>query len=376
VYKNDIQLILNKLSTKRNRNCCRKVLDYELESESEEEEEEEIEQQEVLNSYKSSIVPNESHRIGKAISPQRTTISERKEVPEKPSFHHTSLRTEVPAYEDKVERGQKSMSKPQKNNTKSKPFNIRETPKKNHSSTPHNKVENSLKSPQNKVETSQRERGKFIFENERNSEDIQQKQHKFEEKETKILSNTHDFEQENKEIETFKNEDSRKFTKNLYNIKEKNKKKLLEERNQANISEKLKKNQSKSSANPTPKLPINNSSSHSSLGNLNGIMDLGEKNRTHPPQSVMTKKEAKRHETLTLDKQQKTKPLIGKKKTDVIKRHETMNSFDGRESQNPTLTANTLVNNHEQSDSESSEEEKATVPSSNNFNRKSKSKID
>lgn len=49
-----------------------------------------------------------------------------------------------------------------------------------------------------------------------------------------------------------------------------------------------------------------------------------------------------------------------------------MNSFEDNDSVDPTLTANTIVNDHQQSYYHSSEEEKVTVPSSNNVTQKGK----
>jgi hypothetical protein len=78
---------------------------------------------------------------------------------------------------------------------------------------------------------------------------------------------------------------------------------------------------------------------------MNGIVDLGNKKKLSqdviPPQPY----EEKRHETIIVQKQQKSKPLIGKANSNVINRHETINSLDEENSLDPTLTANTIVPN-------------------------------
>jgi hypothetical protein len=64
VYPNDLPYIIDKLSSRKNRNCCRKVLEYELESESDHDKPEEIKEQvqvkKTLNSRQPKI--EENHR--------------------------------------------------------------------------------------------------------------------------------------------------------------------------------------------------------------------------------------------------------------------------------------------------------------------------
>lgn len=131
---------------------------------------------------------------------------------------------------------------------------------------------------------------------------------------------------------------------NLHGHREPAKKKLVQEVEQKEMYNQATPKQPKQVSKP----PINKSSSQTSVGNMNGIVDLGNKKKLSqgvmPPQPH----EEKRHETIVVQKQQKTKPLIGKANSSIIKRHETMNSFDEEGSLDPTLTANTIVNNRMQ----------------------------
>lgn len=229
-------------------------------------------------------------------------------------------------------------------------------------SIPHNPPTNPYKSPKNDEISKKRE---SLNEHNRNNNIFQQKISHFEENDTKGLSNTHDFDHEQKEIKGIKRENSRKSMSNLHSIKKKNNKKLIQERLHENNSEFSAQFKTKESTNQSSNQPINLFSSSSSLKNPHGIIDLGNKKRNNSSHRVINKKDNKRHETIEVEKQQKTKPLIGKKKPGIIKRHETMNSFEGNESQNPTLTSNTIANNHQQNYSRNLEEEKGRMPSSN-----------
>ena len=57
---------------------------------------------------------------------------------------------------------------------------------------------------------------------------------------------------------------------------------------------------------------INNSSSQSSLGNFTGIMDLSNKKKINNTKSTLKAGGERKHETLKIDNQQTSKPLLSK----------------------------------------------------------------
>jgi hypothetical protein len=65
---------------------------------------------------------------------------------------------------------------------------------------------------------------------------------------------------------------------------------------------------------------INNSSSQSSLGNFTGIMDLSNKKKTNNTKSNLKAGGERKHETLKIDSQQTSKPLLSKPNANIVKR--------------------------------------------------------
>jgi hypothetical protein len=65
---------------------------------------------------------------------------------------------------------------------------------------------------------------------------------------------------------------------------------------------------------------INNSSSQSSLGNFTGIMDLSNKKKTNNTKTTLKAGGERKHETLKIDSQQTSKPLLSKTNSNVVRK--------------------------------------------------------
>lgn len=314
------------------------------------------------NTYQPKHLQNPNRRMPRQITPEKATLPEYRGNEERPSVRSNS---EMMVHQDKQVNSQHiSKSKPKITSAKSKPFDVRDTPKKSNDSAP-NPLKPSKQSyghESSPAEKKDRARSKFASDNTRNVRDdnngngAKQRPSKFEEEEPRSLSNTHVFDKNNGSIAAVSNEQSRKSMNNLHLLKDQ--KKLTQERSHKSVSKQPSKQQAKQDAKQPVKPPINTSSSQSSLGSIPGIMDLGaqktQMTQKKQSQHIMKPHEEKRHETIVVQKQQKTKPLIGKQNSNIIRRHDTMNSFGEESSQDPTLTANTLVPQQLQTESEAS----------------------
>ena len=205
---------------------------------------------------------------------------------EKPSFKPAPIQNEKYSLGEDNESVSKMQSKPQITSTKSKPFSIRESPKKSNTnvSAPSNPLKQSMKSPKNN--SPKRTKGQFKFENERQSyNQTKVRRPDFEENEPRILSNTQLLDNRRGSIEADATENSRKSMNNLHMPNNKRiKGRLDSEKKESHYSKNL-------STNESSKPPMNNSSSQSSLGNLKGAMDLGNKKKAYTQSSMTTQKE-------------------------------------------------------------------------------------
>lgn len=193
VYPQDTPALIDNLPSRKNRNWCRKVLDYELEPETDDEEEEEEEaedyepkQPDTHQDYHPRPVIN-NNKMPRPITPEKATLQDYRpgENRSAVSTHH-----KMPS-EHSIEDNMTKVSnmKPQIASAKSKPFDVRDTPKKkNHFATPNMKTKNLEDKP---IKTEPQGRLKSNFASDRESH----AQHpKYEEIEPKLLSNTHVFE--------------------------------------------------------------------------------------------------------------------------------------------------------------------------------------
>jgi hypothetical protein len=296
--------------------------------------------------------------LEKRRSPKKSLHSDKLE---KPSFQPTPLKKETPMVDTPNESTSQTTSKV--TSTKSKPFSIRETPKKHHEEEQKPAFSKNRDSP-NRDSSPRRSRAKILFDSETTSSqnDPKIRREKYNENEVKMLSNTGQFEHTPKGIETVGNENIRKSMNNLHSSNEAMKTQQLPAEDRSRL------NESKQSNKMPPTHPskgiINNSSSQSSLGNFTGIMDLGGKKKPSHVQSAMHTEEDRRHETLKVE-QQTSKPLMAKTSKSVVKRHDTMNSFEDDQSVNPTLTANTIVKGQSQSSDSDHEEQKPVIANKN-----------
>lgn len=305
------------------------------EEEEEEETHEQIQKQKTEEPYQPQPVHNTNKRIRREITPEKATLPSYKENEERRPARSNQVGISNPERHERVQN--MSKSKPKITSAKSKPFDVRDTPKKQKDYATPNPKKKVSNQPEERGATRTHVKSSFASESERSSHNQRQRAPNFEEEEPKLLSNTHVFEHTPGNIEAVSNDQARKSMNNLHLLKEQKKKKLMQERSEQSASKMSTKDHTRQSMKP----PLNNSSSQSSLSNMAGVMDLGNKKKA--PQSVMRNQEEKRHETIVVQKQQKTKPLIGKANSNIIKRHETMNSFGEEDSLDPTLTANTIV---------------------------------
>jgi hypothetical protein len=130
VYPDDIIGLINKLPEKKNRNSCKRVLEYQLESESEEEEQHE---QEFVNKPTKSNYTS-VHKPLRIEEPKAESYPINNKITteiDSPSKHESPVQKNS---ENQLERNLENItsiqSKPQMVSAKSKPFNIKETPKK------------------------------------------------------------------------------------------------------------------------------------------------------------------------------------------------------------------------------------------------------
>jgi hypothetical protein len=240
---------------------------------------------------------------------------------------------------------------------------MKETPKGNLNNEDNdNKDSNSTSSPK-KSNSPKNIKGRVIYDADRKDTKTETKvRHapKFNEDEIKMLSNTHIFEKPHEAIDSRINQQTRKSMNNLHINSEIPSSKPSEIKHKKDEMKPLAKTQQTSNG----KQIINNSSSQSSLGNFTGIMDLSSKKKSIHATSSIPNDGERKHETLKVEGQQTSKPLLSKTAAKVVRRWDTNESFDDEGSINPTLTANTIVNHQEQSSS-SSEEEKLIIHKSN-----------
>lgn len=195
---------------------------------------------------------------------------------------------------------------------------MKETPKGNINNVDNgNKDSNSTSSPK-KSNSPRNVKGKILFDSERKDTKTETKvRHapKFNEDEIKMLSNTHIFEKPHEAIDSGMNQQTRKSMNNLHINSEIPSSKPMEIRHTKDEIKPLAKTQQTSNG----KQIINNSSSQSSLGNFTGIMDLGSKKKSINAQSSVQDGERK-HETLKVEGQQTSKPLLSKTAAKIVKR--------------------------------------------------------
>lgn len=312
------------------------MLEYELESESDNDKPEEIKEQvqvkKTLNSRQPKI--EENHRE-KQPTPKKHHANNDSN---KNRYNYTPQRKEVNPLEQHSENTSSVLSKPQKTSAKPKPFSIRD-----------NKTKDSPEKGENtKVTTSQ-----VLFDSENNKSSPRSKvSKKFDESDVKLLSNTHVFDRPHEGIDAVASQNIRKSMNNLKYEDDMQSKKMVEDRYNYNAS---KQSITQTLKQAPVKSPMNNSSSQSSIGQVAGIMDLGNKKKIGSLHSAMNTEEERRHETLKPEKQT-TKPLLSKTSQGKPKQSEALRSYDDSSSK-PSFTANTIVSNHPQSDSESDPEE-------------------
>lgn len=213
--------LIDLLRTKENRNCWRKVLGYELESESDQEDDNQEENNEEIEPSVSK--PNnkppyidEARAQKNNLPPKNKKIENNKRV-DKPSFRPNPVHNEKYSLEEENENMPKHQSRPQITSTKSKPFDIRDTPKKmsQNNSIPNHPLKESMKS--SKDNSPKRTKQSYKFENERQSNNGSKvRRSQFENREPEKLSNTHVFETKNEGIELATNENSRKSMNNIH----------------------------------------------------------------------------------------------------------------------------------------------------------------
>jgi hypothetical protein len=252
-------------------------------------------------------------------------------------------------------------SKPQINPTKSKPFNVRETPKKIQQKQQlqgHSQFEGISQESPKPRDNHKKINSVSLYDSEEQAIRPTHKNKEMSESEVKVLSNTHLFNTQNEGMDALPSHNNRKSMNNL-NINEKLRSEDLS-------NQRSNYNDSKSSAMKAQNVynqPVANSASHTSLSQMTGIMDLGPKKTSTKAQTSMHTQEERRHETIKVDQVQKTKPLLSKTSQEINKNATgTMSSFDER-SIKPNLTAQSIVNSQPQSSEESDHEEAKQLPS-------------
>lgn len=221
------------------------MLEYQLESESEEEEDEEVQQQEesyeepneepkietkvkVKNSLESRSSKAEAKiveekvekKVEKSRSPKKIKVIE---ITDKPHIHPTPIRKEEQVREEKLDPNHKIPNKPQVTAAKTKPFLIKETPKKSQYSVSNgNRDSNSNSSPK-KSSSPRIDKGLMLYDGDRKDNRTEAKIRqppKFNEDEVKMLSNTHIFENRHETIDSTSNSHIRKSMNNLHSNSE------------------------------------------------------------------------------------------------------------------------------------------------------------
>jgi len=299
VYPDDIQSIINKLSTKSLRNWWNKILDYDLESDSDKDVERTI--QKSIQKVKDE--PKKKNNKKKAT--QQIVIDDKAEENiraikehfsnEKP--HHKSINENIkpskPVEQPTIvyENNSAISNKPQIAPTKTKPFKIKETPKKiNDSQGIETHLTAKKDSPRSKKTVSAQVE-EFINDNDNNGK-VSNKflVGKHENREIKSLSNTQCFDRNSDNIDTTGNQLIRKSMNNLKVVESNSSKSSNDDR--------YSKNETKQSIKQPIKPFLNNSSSQSSLPQMTGIMDLGNKKRIDNNANKFPNEVIKQHETI------------------------------------------------------------------------------
>ena len=330
VYSDDVKTIIDKVKSKRLRNWCNKILDYDLESESEDELQQPV--QKILQKHKSTppkIKTNDDFSAQPIISREKDhekvrQIKNHFSNDKKSHISETESTTVVsrPSQQPKVvyDNSTPEKNKPDIAATKTKPFKFKETPKKK---TQRRAVEKSpvgYMSPKKENDISQempkatkesrkpisiKEKEKIIV-----SKELEKPKNKFNMKNfdesdgAKSLSNTQAIGRNQESMAKSNNQHIRKSMNNLQ----------MHDSSSSKGSDNYKRSMSKqstySNARKNPiKPPLNNSSSQSSLSKMSNAVELDRDSTVGSKMSSFGLDKSKRHDTIQVEKQT-SKPLM------------------------------------------------------------------